>query len=139
MMRRTAMALTMFGCLLLTMACGRARAEEQLEATALPDVADVAEMYGLYICGDFDAYVSQMESADHATEDYRRQMAALFKQRHRAQVEENGGPIACRVLEVKPNAERTYAEVFVEVTFNDRSFEEIMLPMVRIGDSWRLR
>ena len=119
------MALTMFCCLLLTTACDRARAEEQLEATALPDVADVAEMYGLYIRGDFDAY--------------RRQMAALFKQRHRAQVEENGGPIACRVLEVKPNAERTYAEVFVEVTFNDRSFEEIMLPMVRIGDSWRLR
>lgn len=133
------MALTMLFSLLTVAACGRARAEEQLEAAALPDAAAVAEMYGLYIRGDFEAYVRLMEPADHATEDYRRQMAALFKQRHRAQTEENGGPIACRVLDMKPNADRTYAEVFVEVTFKDRSFEEIMLPMVRIGDSWRLR
>ena len=99
----------------------------------------VAEMYGHYINGEFSVYVDQMESLDHTTEAYRSQMADLFKQRHRAQVEENGGPVACRLMNVKTNANGTYAEVYVEVTFKDSSYEEIMLPMVRVDDIWRLR
>lgn len=125
--------------LLTLLACGKLQAEEAAETSPLPDVAMVAEMYGHYIDGDFMAFVDQMESLDHATEDYRAQMANLFKQRHHAQVEENGGPVACRLMNVIANANKTYAEVYVEVTFGDGSYEEIMLPMVRVNDMWRLR
>lgn len=124
----------------LTMSgCGKLKAEETAEFPSLPDAAMVAEMYGHYINGEFSVYVDQMESLDHTTEAYRSQMADLFKQRHRAQVEENGGPVACRLMNVKANANGTYAEVYVEVTFKDSSYEEIMLPMVRVDDIWRLR
>lgn len=130
----------LFALSLWTMvACGSMQAEENHDAPPLPDAVMVAEMYGHYINGEFDAYVGYMESLDHVTEEYRSQMAALFKQRHRAQVEENGGPIACRLIDVKPNDSCTYAEVYVEVTFKDRTYEEIMLPMVRVNDVWRLR
>ena len=42
-------------------------------------------------------------------------------------------------MNVIANANKTYAEVYVEVTFGDGSYEEIMLPMVRVNDMWRLR
>lgn len=120
-------------------ACGKLQAEENAETPRLIDAAMVAEMYGHYIAGEYSEYVGQMASLDHATQEYRQQMADLFKQRHRAQVEENGGPVACRLVQVKPNAANTYAEVYVEVVFKDRSFEEIVLPMVRVDNVWRLR
>lgn len=123
----------------LVSSCSKVNAEENADDTSLPDATEVTSIYGHYINADFDAYVGQMEPMDHATPEYRQQMMALFKQRYRSQVEENGGPIACRVIDMKPNADKTYVEVFLEVTFKDRSFEEIMLPMVRIGDTWRLR
>lgn len=120
-------------------ACSGAKAEEEHDPHVLLE-ADVEAMYDNYIRGDYAAYVSQMESLDDKPESYRKQMADLMKQRHRQQEEDhNGGPMACRVKDLKIDHTEQYCEAYVVVNYKDSTEEEILLPLVFKGGKWRLK
>ena len=116
--------------------CGEDKANADSD---LPDEAEVAEMYNHFIRGEYGAYVDQMESLDSMPPDYRSQMVALMKQRHRQLEEERGGPRSCRIVRFVPSDDDKYCEAYVEVMYNDSTYDEILLPLVRIGDVWKLK
>lgn len=110
-----------------------------VDRSALPSEEEVMQMYNHYIQREYAVYVDQMESLDHKPEDYRKQMIDLMKQLRHRQDSIHGGPLSCRVMKFEPSADSKYCSVFLEVTFKDRSFEQILLPMVRKDDVWRLK
>lgn len=120
----------------LATACSNA---EGAAATDTLSEEKVVETYNHYIREEFPVYVDQMASLDDKSEDYRNQMANLMKQRYVQQKEEHGGPVSCRVIRLKHNPGKTYCEAYIEVTFQDRSFHEILIPFVKKNGEWRMR
>lgn len=120
-------------------ACGGVKDEDKRDPRVLLG-ADVEAMYDKYICGDYAAYVDQMESLDDKPESYRKQMADLMKQRHRQQEEDhNGGPQACHVKSLKMDGNERYCEAYIVVNYKDSTEEEILLPLVFRDGVWRLK
>lgn len=124
---------------MLLTGCGQESRTEEASGPTPPDSLEVVEMFNLYIQGDYAAYVDMMESMDDKTDDYRTQMAALLKQRHRSQEEAHGGPIQARLLRFETNKDGNYAQAFIEVVYQDRNFDEILLPIVWKDGRWRIR
>lgn len=127
--------------LALTIACGSDGKEATPQTTELhkPDSVEVIEMMNLYITGDYEGYVDMMESLDDKPDDYRAQMAALMKQRHRSQEEAHGGPVQARLQRIELTNDGRYAKAFIEMVYNDRAYDEILVPLVFKDGRWRLR
>lgn len=106
---------------------------------SLPTEAMVIEMYNHYIKGEYSLYVDQMQSLDDKPESYRKQMADLMKQRHRSQEENNVRPVVCRLNHVEANPSLTYANAFLDITYEDSTKETILVPLVHDGTQWRLK
>lgn len=105
----------------------------------LPTDEEVAGFYALYTRGDYAAFVAAMASCDDKPQDYRHQMEMLFKQ-HAAQAEqEKGGIKAVAVGRMEAHRGNTMVNAFLDVTYQDGTTEEVMLPLVFVGNKWRLR
>lgn len=121
--------------LLLLTAC---KGEEQPKAPTGPASEEVERIYNLFVQGRYEAYVDEMASCDSMPTAYRQQMIDLFKQHAHLQRQRNGGAVKGTVerMDVTPNG--LHANVFLRVIYADQSHEEIMLPMVKVDDRWRL-
>lgn len=106
------------------------------EEMAMKDT--VVNMYNLYVNGFFLEYVAMMESLDGKPQEYKQQMADLMKQRHRAQQEEHGGLTSCRVQRID-RLNENYCDAYVEITFSDNTTDDILLPMVKVAGTWRIK
>lgn len=124
-------------CTPILIACHNNNAEKQ--SPQLPTDEEIVQMYNHYIHREYGVYVDQMESLDNKPESYRKQTVELMKQLRHRQDSLNGGPISCRVMKTEPSHDGSYCSVFLEITFKDRSFEQILLPMVRKDEIWRLK
>lgn len=122
--------------LLVLSACSK---ESASDANTLPTDAEVVQMYNHYIQREYGVYVDQMESLDQKPTTYRAQMVNLMKQLRHRQDSLHGGPLSCRVIKMEQSHDSNYCNVFLEITFNDRSYEQILLPLVRKDDIWRLK
>lgn len=108
-------------------------------AKALPSGEEVVGYYNLYAQGDYAAYVAQMASCDGKPEDYRHQMELLLKQ-HAAQVKrEKGGIKAVSFGRMEAHLDSTAVNAFLNVTYQDETTEEVMLPLVLVDNKWRVR
>lgn len=137
MMNRIMSKKALFVMLTLLAACGRHNTPEEPVGT-FPDEETVAEMYNYFIAGDYAKYVDQMESLDSKPQWYRSQMADLMKQKHRQQEEDRGGPQSCRVINIEP-FDTAYCNAFIEVTYKDHSYEQIIMELVKKNGEWRLK
>jgi len=105
----------------------------------LPTNEEVAAFYALYTQGDYAAFVAAMASCDDKPQDYRQQMEMLFKQHAAQTVREKGGIKAVSVGRMEPHGDNTMVNAFLDVTYQDSTTEEVMLPLVFVDNKWRLR
>lgn len=104
----------------------------------LPESVDVVAIYDHFVRGEFSLYIDQMASVDGQPKGYRQQMVNLMKQCYRQLEESHGGIHSYRIIRiVKCNSK--YCNAFLEVTYKDNSFNEIILPFVKKDDVWRLK
>lgn len=131
----------MMTMMLMVTACGGSSEgkDDNDSIPALPTEAMVVEMYNHYINGEYSVYVDQMQSLDKKPESYRKQMADLMKQRHRAQIEAKDRPVACRLNRFVANDDLTYVNAYLDITYEDHSYETVLVPMVYDGTQWRLK
>lgn len=109
------------------------------EPPACVTTDEVMAVYGLYIKGDYEAYANEMQQCDGKPEEYRRQMAWLYKQHAADKRRTDGELVTAKVGRITPCNNGFSADVFLNVTYANRDTEEIYLQFVYDGDRWRLR
>lgn len=122
----------------LLLACSSEK-QPQAGLPALPSEEEVVGYYGLYTRGDYAAFVAAMASCDGKPQDYRHQMEILFKQHAARMAREKGGVRAVSVGRMEPHHGNTMVNAFLNVTYQDSTTEEVMLPLVFVDGKWRLR
>jgi len=118
--------------------CGSGERPQEAQVT-LPSETEVADFYNLYVHGDYAGFVAAMASCDGLPEDYRQQMATLYKQHAAAVKQDRGGVKAFKVGRMEAHNDSIHVNAFLNLTYQDGSSEEIMLPLVRVGGKWRLQ
>lgn len=118
--------------------CGGGERSQEAAAT-LPSEEEVAATYELYLRGDYAGFVSAMASCDGLPEDYRRQMEMLHKQHAASVKRDRGGVKAFTVGRMEAHNDSMHVDAFLNLTYQDGTSEEIMLPFVRVGGRWRLQ
>ncbi len=122
-------------------ACGGADKEKTGTGTSpsFITVEEVLRTYGLYLNRDYMAYVAAKHSCDGKPEEYRRQMADLYKQ-HALERQENDGDVTgVEVVRLVSCNDGRAADVYLNVSYTRNSPEEIYLQFVHDGEKWRLR
>ncbi len=66
-------------------------------------------------------------------------LAAYNNQFMAKEKEENGGIISVNVVDAKTNKSETYSLVMLILNYGDSTSEEVAVPVVKVGESWRLR
>ena len=122
---------------LLRLGCQEKAAGEGL--TAAPPDTVALNFYNLRLAGRYADYVSAMASCDKATPAYRAHMEKMLRH-HTAQVQrEKGGVSHVEVLRTELHAGDRLAQVFLQVTYNDSTREEVLFPLVLDGQRWRIQ
>ncbi|MCM1109499.1 MAG: hypothetical protein NC388_10720 [Clostridium sp.] len=114
----------------LMMSCRKPSENERLRTAAI-------DYYTRLIGGDYDYCVDAIVYADSMTDDYRSQLKDLLAQYAAREKERTGGPVSVRVLSDTLMDE--VGHVFLEVMYADSTNEEVMLPMIRSGEVWKVQ
>lgn len=93
----------------------------------------------LRINGQYKDYIKAMQSCDGTPPAYKQQMETLLRHHHHTILKDKKGISSVRVARKELYDSLRMANVFLEVTYNDSSREEILFPLVLIGDIWRIR
>lgn len=124
-------------CLLT--ACHGKQTGANNEETACEADSAAVNFYKLRTNGKYAEYVSAMHSCDSMPETYRKNMAMMIEQ-HQAEVMKNKKGVKCvNVIRCELHNNDRMANVFLNVTFNDSTQEEVMLPLVHDGKQWRIQ
>lgn len=134
-MRRAVRNLTAALLVLALAACGH---EEAAVRHTTPADAAIA-YYDLLVKGQYADFVAGMQSCDSVTDAYREQMVTLIKQHYVEAAKVNGGLHAASVVRTQVIDDTLAANVFLNLTYNDSTSEEIVQPMVWDGQQWRMR
>lgn len=133
MMKRLVLCLSIL--LLVAASCGkndRAADREKPGEAAVHYVRNLSD-------GHYDEVVASMISCDSATEQYRQYIKVLYKQMVAKKKDDNGGlkSVVCVRTEDGPSAGAV--NVFLKLTYDNDSIEDIILPLVWNNKKWRLR
>ena len=134
-MRRAVRNLTAALLVLALAACGH---EEAPVRHTTPADAAIA-YYDLLVKGQYADFVAGIQSCDSVTDAYREQMVTLVKQHYVEAAKVNGGLHAASVVRTQVIDDTLAANVFLNLTYNDSTSEEIVQPMVWDGQQWRMR
>ncbi len=93
--------------------------------------------YGYLQKGKYEKFVGEIAYADSMSEDYRAQMvdlvheyAAALQQRHGAFTD---------IEAIGDTIDGDQAHVYLLLTFADSTSEEVGVPMVRVGEKWKMQ
>lgn len=95
------------------------------------------ESYQHLVQGEHDVYLQAMAGYEHMPASYREELKALMAQYVRNELEKNGGIVNISVNSDTIIGER--ANVFLILDFKDGTKEEISVPLVYDGNTWRLQ
>ncbi len=104
-----------------------------------PTEREIMTVYGHYLKGDYAKFVDAMLSCRQKPENYRSQMIMLHKQHAAEQKRANGGAESATVERIEMHDNGRMANVFLNVTYGNRTSEEIILPMVYFEGDWYIR
>lgn len=107
-----------------------------------PDTAasEAAQFYyDRLLAGDCETFVSGMHFSDAIPDDYRRRLVVNTRMFMAGQREEHDGIAAAEVLRQENDSANAGVNVFVVLTYNDSTKEEIVVPMVLSGETWLMR
>lgn len=98
------------------------------------------EYYDRLLAGDIDAFLNGKADIDSVPADYRSQMYAACEQYKKELDETHGGVAAITVSNAKKDStQQMMIQAFLLLNFRDSTKEEIIVPMVRRGEVWKLR
>lgn len=123
----------------LSVSCSRSttnKGEGQSIDTTL--VADSAvAFYHLQSQGKFADYTSKMHSCIGMSSDYVERIVLMLKQ-HQTYVQKNKQGVKCVefIRLTSPRNAKNMVNVFLKVSYNDNSQEEVMFPMVYDNNRW---
>lgn len=95
--------------------------------------------YKMQAEGRFDDYVKAMKSCDKMPADYQHRMVMMLRHHQKQVLEEKKGVKDVAVLRTEMHNQGRMANVFLNVTFNDGTTEEVIFPMVYDGQRWRVQ
>lgn len=128
---RSFVAISIVLCVLLgVLSCKKESREDAAAQMALT-------CYQHLIAEEYDAYLQAMVDYEHMPASYREELKALLAQYVRKEMTERGG-----FSNVTVNSDTiigTRANVFLQVKFKDGSTEEISVPMIYVGNDWKLQ
>lgn len=102
--------------------------------------ANTARLYYDYLLqGQYDDYVAGIDGYDEMPESYRRQLTDNARMFMEQQNREHGGIERLRIMRADIDTEAQTAQVFLVISYQDGSNEQIMVPMVRNGSLWMMR
>lgn len=127
--------------LLLTvaLAAGCRKSDTATDTTALSADSMAVRYYSLLANGQYAAYVAAMQSCDSTPPSYKQGMEKMLRHHHAAVAKEKKGVRQVSVQRTEMHNRERMANVFLRVTYNDNSEEEVLFPMVFDGKYWRIR
>ena len=109
------------------------------KAPALPKDAEIEALFAQQANGEYAACVDAMHSCDSLPEDYRQELALLFKQRARKVAADKGKIDSIRVNRTAPCHNGRTLKAYLVVSYANGEHEELLLHLVHDGEQWRLR
>lgn len=128
-MRRLLSCFLVFLCATLWMSCNKEKDHAAARAALT--------YYTYLIEGRYADYVNAIAYSDSMPEGYKSQMVDLMAQYAAREKEQRGGLVGAKVVGDTIVGQK--AHVFLEVTYGDGTCEEVALPMVLCGDTWRMQ
>ena len=129
------------GFTILTTSIVGCKKQDETEEVHVAEEADSAAIkyYKLRSAGQYKDYVNAMLSCDGMTETYKNNTALLLEH-HQAEInKEKKGVKDVAIVRCEMHNNDKMANVFLNVSFNDGSTEEVMLPLVHDGRQWRIQ
>jgi len=88
---------------------------------------------------EFDNFLAGKAMSDSLPEIYREQLKEGYKQFMAQQDKEHHGILSTRVVNAKADTSLHVMNVFLMLCFGDSTIEEIVVPMVDVNGSWRMK
>ncbi len=108
------------------------------ERHSTPEEA-VLSAYGCLIRGEYEKYVSHLQSADSVPDSYRKGLATAAKQFMAREKKERGGITGVSVAKAETSKDGSYSLVTAVLEYADSTSEAVAVPAVKAGGRWRLR
>ena len=108
--------------------------------TAAKIAAQTAQNYYTQLLkGDYQAFVAGRYQPHALPPGYQEQLVANAKMYVVQQQEAHKGIVRVKALDARADTSRQVANVFLNLTFGDRTTEEIVVPMVEKKGAWYMR
>lgn len=95
--------------------------------------------YDLLLEGKYQEYVDGFNMPNKISDGYRNQLLVNAQMFVEQQAEEHKGMKKVSVLSAKADTAHHVADVFLAVTYGDSTKEQIVVPMVKIKNQWKMR
>lgn len=99
----------------------------------------VEKGYEALLDGRYDQFLALQNGSEELPADYREQLIASYKQSMALQQEEHRGITSFHVSDVHIDSLQNLVEVFVVVNYADSIQEEFLVPVVKSGETWKMK
>lgn len=107
--------------------------------TDLPQDTLAIYYYNLQANGHFDEYIEAMHSCKGTTPEYKQHIKKLLQQHFKEILQTKKGVHHVKVVRAETNKQNNMANVFLNVTYNDSTQEEVMFPLVYVNNEWLIQ
>lgn len=123
--------------LLLLFSCGDGRTE--LEKAQEGAMVAAETYYGFLLNGSYEQFLQGREGMAGIPDSFREQLLTTYKQFMTQQAKAHGGIRSVKSSRAVPDSSLNVMQVFLLLNYQDASTEEIVVPMVEVGDEWKMR
>ena len=95
--------------------------------------------YSHLIAGEYEQFLEGYAQSDSLPGDYRQELTDGVKQFVAAQEKEHGGITSAEPTRAENDTTLRLMQVFMLLHYGDSTSEEIVVPMVQIDGTWKLR
>ena len=109
-----------------------------------PDAGQLAAIaakgyYDLLLDGKYREFVAGIYQAGKIPPNYHKQLLMNAQMFMEQQEEEHEGIVKVKILNVKADTAHHVADVFLFLVYGDRTKEQVVVPMVEVGNKWKMR
>lgn len=109
-----------------------------------PDAGQIAAVaakgyYDLLLAGKYEDFVAGYNQPNRLPAGYHQQLVLNAQMFIEQQEEEHKGMKKVEVINAKADTAKHVADVFLSVVYGDSTKEQIVVPMVEVGGTWKMR
>lgn len=93
----------------------------------------------LYVDNRAEKFLNGRSDAGSLSDDCRQQLLVLCRQHVQQVGRQHGGVTRVDFLQAQPDTALRVMQVFLKLTFGDATQEQIVVPMVKAGDEWKMK